>query len=285
MNAGDMHLISREQLVARLKQLPSLPSAVSELLSSFANEEVDVDCIVAQIARDQGLTARVLRVANSSFYGLQTRVGTIHEAVVVLGFRAVRSMVLAVGMNGAFRVEQCPGFDALGYLRHGVGAGLAARALAPLAGHGPELGFTAGLLHDIGQLVLASNFPKQYGATLAFRKQHDCFIVEAERTVLGVDHAEVGGLLAETWRFPPALREAVANHHEPAKVSPDSLANLVHAADCTAHALGLARSADEIVMPLDSLAWQRLGIDWTAFGRVLLQIEQEFDETCQALTV
>ena len=91
-----MSLLSREQVAARLKQLPSLPAVVTRLLDSFANEEIDTAAIARQIALDQGLTARVLRVANSSFYGLQSRVGTINEAVVVLGFRAVRSMVLAV---------------------------------------------------------------------------------------------------------------------------------------------------------------------------------------------
>lgn len=280
-----MTRLSHEQVSARLKQLPSLPTVVSDLLSSFANEDVNVDRIASQIARDQGLTARVLRVANSSFYGLQSKVGTIHEAVVVLGFRAVRSMVLAVGVNGAFRAEQCPGFDAVSYLRHGVGVGLAARALAPLTSHNPELAFTAGLLHDIGELVLASNFSIPYSEALAYRKQHDIALPEAELAVLGITHAEVGALLAETWRFPSILREAVADHHAPAIAPADSLANLVHVADATAHALGLSQFSDELVMPLDGVAWNRLGIAWDAYAGVLPQIEKDFDETCQALIV
>lgn len=276
--------LSSEQVIARLKQLPSLPSAVSEVLASFGNEDVDVDTIAHQIARDQALTARVLRVANSSFYGLQTKVGTIHEAVVVLGFRAVRSMVLAVGMNGAFRVDQCPGFDAPAYLRHGAGVALAARSLAPLMGQSPELAFTAGLLHDIGVLVLASSFSRPYAEALAYRKQHDCFVVEAERTVLGIDHAEVGGLLAETWRFPASIREAIAYHHSPADASEESLANLIHVADATTRALGLSGAANEMVPPLDPVAWKRIGADWDAYVRILPQIERDFEETCQMVS-
>ncbi len=278
-----MTQLTREQIVLRLKQIPSLPSAVTELLASFTQEDVDVDKIAAQISRDQGLTARVLRVANSSFYGLQTRVGTIHEAVVILGFRAVRSMVLAVGMAGAFRAGQCPGFDFQGYLRHGVGVGLAARALAPMAGQNPDLAFTAGLLHDIGQLVLASNFSTEYAVALAYRKQHDCGLAVAERDVLGIDHADVGGLLAEAWRFPDSLHEAVAEHHNPAASTANSLANLVHLADTTAHALGLSGSEDELVMPLDRTAWNRLSGDWAAYAKLLPQIEKDFDETLLAL--
>ncbi|MBS1188991.1 MAG: hypothetical protein H6R10_783 [Rhodocyclaceae bacterium] len=279
-----MTQLSRDQVVARLKQLPSLPSAVSEVLASFANEDIEVETLAQQIARDQGLAARVLRVANSSFYGLQNKVGTIHEAVVVLGFRAVRSMVLAVGMNGVFRAEQCPGFDVQGHLRHGVGVGLAARALAPLAGQAPELAFTAGLLHDIGELVLASNFSRQYAEVFAYRRERDAFLVDAEREVLGIDHAEVGGLLAETWRFPAAIRDAVAWHHRPAEASADSLGNLVHVADVTARALGLSGNPDEMVPPLDATAWARLGGDWQAYAGLLPQIEKGFEATCQAMT-
>lgn len=278
-----MNKLQREQIVARLKQLPALPASISELLASFGDEDIDVARIAHQIARDQGLTARVLRVANSSFYGLQSRVGTIHEAVVILGFRAVRSMVLAVGMNAVFHSEHCPGFDTRSYLRHCAAVGLAARALAGSSGHNPELAFTGGILHDIGQLVLAANFPAQYAEALAYRRQHDCFLVQAERDVLGVDHGEVGGLLAETWRFPIALHEAVADHHQPAGSLAGSLADLIHVADGVAHALGVVHLADEMVAPLERTAWLRLGLDAGKITAILAPIEREMEETCQAL--
>jgi putative nucleotidyltransferase with HDIG domain len=277
-------LLTREQVMARLKQLPSLPSAVNDLMASFGDEDVDIERIAQQIARDQGLTARVLRVANSSFYGLQSKVGTIREAVVVLGFRAVRSMVLAVSMSAAFRAEQCPGFDPHAYLRHAAATALAARFLAPACGQNAELAFTGGLLHDIGQLVLAANFPTQYSAALAYRRQHDCQLLIAEREVLGLDHAVVGGLLAESWRFPDSLFSAVALHHDPASAEAASLADLVHLADITAHALGLTGNADEMVPVLDSRAWVRLGMDGDKFAQVLPHIVAAVDETCQALT-
>jgi len=278
-----MSKLTREQVAARLKQLPSLPAAVTELLASFDNEDIDVTRIAHQIAHDQGLTARVLRVANSSFYGLQSRVGTINEAVVVLGFRAVRSMVLAVGMSGAFRIDQCPGFDARAYLRHCAAVGLLARGLAGGVGQNPELAFTGGILHDIGQLVLAANFPVQYAEALAYRHKHDCFLVVAERDVLGLDHTEVGGMLSDAWRFPPALHAAVAEHHQPAAAECGSLADLIHVADTLAHGLGLAHSADEMVMPLERTAWLRLGLDGDKIIAALGGIEAELEETCQAL--
>jgi putative nucleotidyltransferase with HDIG domain len=279
-----MNTLQRDQVSARLHALPALPSVVTELLVSFDNEDIDIALLARQIARDQGLTARLLRVANSSFYGLQCQVSTINEAVVVLGFRTVRSMVLAVGLSGVFRADHCPGFSAVAHIRHGVAVGLTARALALLTRRGPEIAFTGGILHDVGKLVLASCFPTQYAQALAYREHHDCTPVVAERDVLRLDHAEVGGLLADAWRFPPSLRSAVAEHHSPAAATADSLADLIHVADAIAHGLGLEERPGEMVMPVDQTAWQRLGIDGEKIAGVLPQIIDAMDEAHLAFT-
>lgn len=279
-----MNALTRAQVLARLGGLPPLPTTVSELLASFHNDDVDVGRIAHQISRDQALTARVLRVANSSFYGLQSKVGTISEAVVVLGFRAVRSMVLAVGINSALRVERCPGFNTPAYLRHCVGVGLAARELARLTGFTPELAFTGGILHDIGELVLASNFPGQYAEVLDYRRRHDCFLIDAERDVLSMDHTEIGGLLAETWHFPMALHEAVNDHHAPAGAPASSLADLIHVADAIARGLGLGNYPEEMVMPVERISWQRLDLSPEKIALVLPPVLAGMEETCLALS-
>lgn len=275
-----MTQLKPEQVLACLQALPALPAVVTELLTSFDNEDVDIAALTRRIACDQALAARLLRVANSSFYGLQTRVSTINEALVVLGFRAVRSMVIAMGVSGAFRAGQCHGFEVQPHIRHGIGVGLAARALALETRHNPEIAFTGGILHDIGKLVLASCFAAQYSRALAYREQHDCLLVVAERDVLGMDHAEVGGLLADAWHFPPALRAALADHHGPAAATAASPADLIHVADAIAHGLGLAESTGEMVMPVDQTAWQRLGVDAEKIARVLPQVVDGMDEAC-----
>ena len=278
-----MNPLSHEQVLSRLRQLPSLPAAVTELLTSFDNEDVDIAAIVRLISRDQGLAARVLRVANSSFYGLQSKVASINEAVVVIGFRAVRSMVLAVGVTGLFKVDKCPGFDLRSYLRHGVGVALVARALASHYGRNPEMAFTGGILHDLGQLALAANFPGELSAALAYREQHDCPLVVAERDLLGIDHAAIGGILAENWSFPDTLRAALADHHAPAAATADSLADLIHIADAVSHGLGLAACRHDLVMPVDRTAWQRLGVDAAVLTAILPRVMRDMEETCAAL--
>jgi|JI6StandDraft_1071083.scaffolds.fasta_scaffold190436_1 putative nucleotidyltransferase with HDIG domain len=277
--------IDREQVIKHLNHLPSLPEAVSALLGSFSDTEVDLEKIAELIARDQALSARVLRIANSSFYGLQCRLGSIQDALVVVGFRAVRSMVVAAGINATFRADACPGYDPAASLRHSVAVGIAARALATiLPGHNPELAFTAGILHDIGKLVLASGFPAEYAKVLSYRREHDIFLVVAERDIIGMDHAEIGGMLAETWQFPSALREGIAQHHAPAAARGTSLANLVHVADAVVLGLGYCSSPGDVVMPVETSAWFRIGLDSEKLGRVLPQVAAGIDELCLALS-
>lgn len=272
------------QVLAHLRQLPPLSPVVVELLASFADEDVDSGRIAEQIGRDQALTARLLRVANSSFYGLQNKVGTISDALVVLGFRAVRSMVLAIGIHGAFRAASCPGFDSQSYLRHCLLVGAIARGLAGQAGHHADFAFTCGLLHDIGELVLAANFPEDYSRVMAYRETQDCFLVAAERAVLGIDHGMVGGLLAEAWRFPAALGLAIAGHHAPVAGTDPSPADLVHVADAIAHGLGVARMPEELVMPVDSGAWQRLAMSTERVLAVLPAAVANLDEAIAAFS-
>lgn len=278
-----MNRLEKEKIVVRLQHLASLPDVVMQLLKSFACEDIEVEEIARQISHDQALSARVLRVANSSFFGLQNKVATIQEAVVVLGFRAVRSMVLAIGMGGAFRTDQCKGFNAGAQQRHSIGTSMVAWHLSDMAGCNRDLAFTAGLLHDVGQLALASNFSVEYAETIAFQRKHDLFITDAEREILGTDHAEVGGLLAEIWHFPEPLRQAVADHHDPVRAGAESLANLMHVADVTAHALGFSQAVEEKVMPLNPVAWKRINGDWDVVRKALPAIEQGFGEACRIL--
>lgn len=279
-----MMALKREDIVLRLRRLPALPSVLDAVLSSFADDDVDIGQICKQIACDQALTARLLRVANSSFYGLQCRVATINDAVVVLGFRAVRSMVLTLSVNAAFRADACPGFDPLAYTRHCVGVGLAARAIGEATGRSADLAFAGGILHDIGKLVLASLYASEYAAVLAYRAEHDCPLLLAERDILGLDHGVVGGLLVETWNFPAILGSAIAEHHAPSAATADSLADLIHVADAIAHGLGVAGGGRDLVMPVDPTAWRRLGLDEAGLADVLACVVDGLDEASKVFS-
>ena len=266
-----------EQVVAKIRRLPSLPAVVAEVLESFEDEHADVGAIGKKIAQDQALSAKVLRVANSSFYGLAGRVITVQDAMVVLGFRNVRILVLAAGVTGSFPAVEGGWFDLRAFWLHAIITAVCARAFAADASVEPDRAFTAGLLHDIGRIVLATCFPDRYREVAEYRARLDCYPIEAEREILGLDHAAVGGALTERWKFAPVIQHAVAAHHGPASEAlqdgaPD-LAGLVHVADVAAHALDLAGDQNEMVPPLNAVTWARLGLDWPRFRKLLGEAE------------
>lgn len=285
--AGALPMLTLEAVLADIRQLPSLPAVVGELIRTLDNESAGIDQLAEGIARDQSLAARALRVANSSFYGIQHKVSSIHDAIVILGFRAVGSLVMAASVTGYFTPPQGVPFDLGHFWRHGLGTALCARALARHAGLDTEAGFSAGLLHDIGVLMLLTTRPEHYARVLAHRKEHDCHVPEAERAILGFDHAQAGAALASRWRFPADIVRAVALHHapegRPENAATASLCDVVHVANILAHALDLAGAPQVLVPALSAAAWHRLGLDAAMLKRMLPGIEQEHESYCALL--
>jgi HD-like signal output (HDOD) protein len=275
-----MNRLGLDQLVDRVNQLPSLPAAVVELAKVLGDENVSIDRIAHDIAMDQALAARALRVANSPFYGLPHPVASIHDAIVVLGIRAVSGLVTTAALTEFFKGAAASWFDPAPFWRHSLGSALCARRVARATGLDGESGYTAGLIHDIGCLLLAVCCPEPYRAALAWRGEHDCTLVEAERAVLGLDHAQAGEVLARHWRFAPDLCEAVARHHGPSDPPPaggrPTLADAIHLGCILAQALDLSDSPGAQVGPIDAGAWRRLGLGWPGFRSALPDIEREF---------
>ncbi len=271
---------SLEQIVGKLRALPSLPTVVMELLQTMGEEDVAIDRLARGIGNDQALAARTLRVANSPFYGMQGKIDTIAEAITVLGFVNVRSLVTTAGIATAWPASVGKGFDARVFWRHCLGVASCAESLARDARLRPETLFLAGLLHDIGRLVLVATYPEAFAETLRRRVLDDCPPVEAERAVLGFDHAQIGGALCRHWRIPESIADAVERHHRVTQGSagaPADMADVVHAADVIAHALDLAGDIEAMVPPPDAAAWQRLGLDQQHLRAVLARAEHQFD--------
>lgn len=270
---------SLAQVVGSLRSLPSLPTVVLELLQTIGEEDVDIDRLAHGIGHDQSLAARTLRVANSPFYGVQGKIATISEAITVLGFVNVRSLVTTAGIATAWPAGVSAGFEARIFWRHCLGVASSADALARHARLRPETLFLAGLLHDIGRLVLVATHAEAFAETLQRCLLDDSSLVEAERAVLGFDHAQIGGELCRHWRIPEAIADAVERHHRvnpEAAGMPADMADVVHVADVIAHALDLADDAQAMVPAPDAAAWRRLGLDDTSLRAVLEKAERQF---------
>lgn len=273
-----MSMLSPEQLANSVQDLPSLPAVVMELLSNIEQENIDISVLAKKVSYDQALTAKTLRLANSSSFGLQVKVGTIQQAITFLGFQTTRNLITAAAVTGCFPNGLCPGFNDKAFWRHSIATAACSRSLARRLRFNQDVAFTAGLLHDIGRLVLVTGHPQAYGEVLAWRARHECDWLEAEHAVLGVDHVAAGVALAEHWNFSDTMRQAIAYHHAPETPGAGFLAAIVHVANAVVHALDLAGEDDELVPALSSVAWDAMGLNEEAYLDLFRETEQQLEE-------
>lgn len=273
---------SLAELTDKIRLLPAMPMIALDVIRSLQDSDVDVEGLARRISQDQALAARVLRVANSPFYGLQKQVGSIHDAIVVLGLSTVRSLVLAASMITCLPGGSASSFSRDAFWRHGLGTAVAAEALARVLQRPPELMFIAGLLHDIGRLAMVSLYPAPFAAMQEQAAREDRPPGLLETGYFGFDHAEAGASLAALWNFPPAIADAIGRHHTPGEGPPGSLAGIIHYADAIARALELDGQADGQVPHLDQATIDGLGVSWEQLNSVLGDTQSRF-ESCRLM--
>ncbi len=273
----------------RVGELPALPQAVLQVTAILRREDSSADDCAACIERDPAMTARTLRLANSAFYGVPGRVATMRDAIHILGRRSLGALLTTAAVSAQFDRKRCPGFDFDAFWRHALGSAIATQSLARELDADDELGFTAGLLHDIGRLALATYFPVELGAVLACARAAAAPLRDVERSTLGVDHAQVGAMIAAHWRFPGSVVQAILDHHAPVApadaAAPATLAELVHLADAMVHALDVSAAEDEAVPEIDAPTWSRLALGPAQCGRVFERTETGVAALCQALAI
>jgi len=199
-------------------ELPFSPILLNKLFIQTGDGSMaPLEDIAETIGKDQGLTAKVLTMANSAFYGLQSEVRTVNRAVTVLGLNEVRTLILALGVRHIATLHPLPkGFDISAYFEHQLAVGLAAKELAPALGApDAENLFTAGVLHDLGKLLIAQHRPSDWLAIETLAKTDVIPFHRAEDRYWGLDHGLVGSMVLKSWNLPPELTEPVNWHHAP----------------------------------------------------------------------
>lgn len=217
-----MSLISKADIREGLKQLPGLSPAVQAILPRFGDDAFDAHELASLVSQDPLLAARVLRLANSPFYGLTRQVGSLREAVVILGFSNIRGLVLSAGLISTFSDTRASARS----LATAAAAGALAKSLR--LDHGMAL--TAGLLHNLGELLLGHFAPVQWHALDDESMEMGGVRLARERQVFGFDHCELGADIVGQWRFPASIQSAIRLHPWPPDESPETLADLVHVA-------------------------------------------------------
>ena len=232
--------------------LPTLPIVVTRLIDLVGNPRTSAGDLDHLISADQALSAKILKVANSAFYGFPRRIATVKHAIVVLGFEAVKNIGLSVALLDRFPEGEIHElFDRGRLWTHAIGCGAAARLLARRLRYRLEAeAFVAGILHDLGKLILVEYFQEKFLSAVRLARSENLYIAQAEELILGVTHADVGGWLAEKWNLPRQLVEVIARHHGPfpADRGPDEkpldLTCIVHAADALCRSRGIGNSGD-----------------------------------------
>lgn len=260
--------------IEKLGDLPTLPHVVQRLAAMIGRPTVSTEEIGSIIEKDQVLAAKVLRLANSPFYGFPSRIGSVPHAVIVLGFNVVKGLTLCAS---ALSIMKDAGMDQL--WRHSLGVAITANLLASrLEIKNPEELFVAGLLHDIGKVVLYVKWP-EVGTSINNARQAggDRSLFDVEQDVTGLSHADIGGCLANAWHLPITLREPILYHHNPALAKEATLQTaIVHVADILVKGLACGNPGDDIVPPLSKAAWDMVGLDEPSLNECIAKVSNEF---------
>ncbi|HWH15699.1 MAG TPA: HDOD domain-containing protein [Miltoncostaeaceae bacterium] len=267
--------ISPEDITASLAELPPMPASISEVIAACDDHDMTVGQLSQIILRDQGLTANILKLANSAFYGHARRVTTATEAVVLLGFSAIKS--LAISSHTARLLNRAlPGYGLAGgeLWQHSVAVAFTARRIAVDVHLAPvEEAFVAGLLHDIGKVVLATHLEDAFEEIGAAARGRGVPFHHVEAEVLGFDHAELGARVAAQWSFPAELEEAIRCHHDPTRATlKPMLSHVVHLADVACMMLGIGLGTDGLAYEACPETLVALGVDRDAIVRLLDEI-------------
>ncbi len=260
-------------------QLPALPQVFLELQQAINASNTSADDLANIISQDPSLTAFLLRMVNSAFYSLPMQIDTISRAVTVVGVDQLSTLAVGTSVMSLFKDVPAEVLDMEQFWKHSVACGLIARRLCRITGKGdPERAFVAGLLHDIGQLILLQSEPERAAGVLAHARSKDVLLCAEEKKLLGFDHATLGGMLLRKWNFPFVLVSAVLEHHQPKDEQKEAETGLVHCAETIATGLGIGTSGEYFVQPPNKKIWESMELTADRIDEMIEDLDEELEE-------
>jgi len=268
--------VYRANALASLGQLPSFSPILKNLMAGLAGDDVSFSLIAKWIEKDTVLAANVLRMVNSALYGRQSSISSIHHAISILGVIKVRNIVLSLSVSGMWTKLRTPkGFSIARFNLHSAATAVLADMLVQkLPSDYPEGGFVAGLLHDIGKLLIALSAPEQYLAIQQLSESSNRRLTECETELIGITHPELSALALEKWQLPEPIRRAVQDHHVDS-LDTSRLSTAVQIANAVANRLGISvMSSSTVGDPRELLV--SIGLDASSTS-ILEDFKLEFE--------
>jgi len=265
-------------LVESLGSIASPPVTYARLVKAIEDPFSSAKKISDVISEDPDVTARLLRIVNSSYYSFPRRIETVSHAVALVGTDQLRDLTLATTVLRKFRDIPSDLVDMDRFWRHCVACGIFARIIAYRRREpNPERLFVAGLLHDVGRLLIYMKLPEEGRNMLETARKEGELLHRVEQKVLGFDHADVGSALMESWNLPLSHQSAVRYHHQPFRASsyPGEVGT-IHVADIIANALELGSSGESLVPTLEADAWEGLGLPTDTLAQIVNEGESLF---------
>jgi HD-like signal output (HDOD) protein len=275
-------------IVEDVDSLPSLPSIVLKLIEVVNSPDSAADDAAELIEKDPALTSKMIRLANSAFYGIPRSISSVTSAVVVLGFNTIRSLVLSASVAKMFDGKHSLDIDR--FWKHSVVTAMASKIIVrhfmTVRMMDPESAFCAGVMHDIGKLIFSQYMPEDYSVVCEYARDKKVSLVEAEDKIMGVNHAQMGKILSDRWSLPHDLEYGIVHHHNPGGADKaQNLVNITHLSDIIAHDLGCNLWDDEVRMKEGAACRAELKIGDADYLKIVSNIESSLDKSQDFLAI
>lgn len=279
-------MIDIDVILKSIKKLPPFPTVANKALKILDDPEASVDKLISIIQYDQAITANVLQLCNSAYYGLVRKVRSLREGLVMLGNIELKNIILASTIVRYFEQEN-KGYDlAYGELwKHAMATGIISNIISDRVGEpeNPSL-FTAALLHDIGKIVLSNFVDKYFEQIIALVTQGKHSFLEAEEEMLGINHAEVGGKIAESWNFPKDIVQAIRLHHRPEEAPDnDSITPIIYIANIITLSMGIGVGRDGLSYRGNEEVMKRYGLKAMDLQEIVADFYEEYSKVQDVL--
>jgi putative nucleotidyltransferase with HDIG domain len=281
----------RRILIQRIQELPTLPSTISKIIELVESKSSTSEDLARVISKDQSISSLILKLVNSAFYGHLRQISSISHAIVILGYTTVRTMALGVSIFSSSPGKKAAAFDMDKFWIHSIGVATITRRIAT---HSPardgldmESVFLSGLLHDIGKVIFAHYFNKEYNEVVESAVKNQGWIGDSESAFFGLNHAEAGYYLAQKWQFPSTVISAIKCHHDAMSCDGEAeraMACMVNLADYLCRKAVIGSGGDNEERPLDEQALSFLGISHDTLMEIVGEVEKD-REMIESLTL